>query len=71
LDELVEAGLLEALPTDPFSDKPFVYKRTDDGFTLYSFGENLIDDGGKVFRDDKGRAKVWWDEGDAVFWPID
>jgi len=70
LDELVEAGLLKALPTDPFSDKPLVYRRTDDGFTLYSFGENLVDDGGKMFVNDKGRARVWTDEGDAVFWPV-
>jgi len=70
LDKLVEAGLLNALPIDPFSDKPLVYRRTDDGFTLYSVGYNFADDGGTVFRNDKGRAKMWADEGDAVFWPV-
>jgi len=71
LDKLVEAGLLKALPIDPFSDKPLVYKRTDDGFILYSVGYNFADDGGTVFRNDKGRAKMWADEGDAVFWPVE
>lgn len=70
LDELVEAGILETVPIDPFSDKPFFYRTTDDGFTIYSFGENLVDDGGKMFVDDKGRPKVWAHEGDTVFWPI-
>jgi hypothetical protein len=70
LDELAEAGLLKTVPIDPFSDKPLVYRRTDDGFTLYSVGWNFVDDGGTIFRNDKGRAKMWADEGDAVFWPV-
>jgi hypothetical protein len=72
LSELVEAGLLKKLPMDPFSDKPLVYRKIDDGFTLYSVGYNFTDDGGMAIRDRKGRAKVWGAvEGDAVFWPID
>jgi len=35
------------LPTDPFSGKPFVYRREKTGFLLYSWGQNLKDDGGK------------------------
>jgi len=70
LSELVEAGLLKKLPMDPYSDKPLVYRKTNEGFTLYSASENFTDDDGKVFMDDKGRAKVWADEGDAVFWPV-
>jgi hypothetical protein len=70
LSELVEAGLLKKLPMDPYSDKPLVYRITDDRFTLYSVSENFTDDGGAVFRDDKGRVKMWADEGDAVFWPV-
>jgi hypothetical protein len=72
LSELVEAGLLKKLPIDPYSDKPLVYRRMDDGFTLYSVSYNFTDDGGMAIRDRKGRAKVWGAvEGDAVFWPID
>ena len=70
LDELVKAGLLKTLPIDPFSDEPLIYRRTDDGFTLYSVGENFTDDGGVVIKDSRGRAGIWADEGDAVFWPI-
>lgn len=34
------------LPTDPFSGKPFVYRRDGAGFLIYSWGPNLKDDGG-------------------------
>ena len=34
------------LPEDPFSGKPFIYKRKDKGFIFYSIGPNLRDDGG-------------------------
>jgi len=34
------------LPTDPFSGKPLVYRRTASGFILYSVGEDRKDDGG-------------------------
>lgn len=37
------------LPDDPFSGKPFVYKRRGEGFLLYSIGANLKDDGGVPF----------------------
>ena len=70
LEELVPAGYLKELPTDPYSCKPLVYKRTDDNFLLYSVGENLKDDGAQVLRDDKGRVRQWAEEGDAVFWPF-
>jgi hypothetical protein len=71
LDQLLEADLLSKLPMDPYSDKPLIYKKTDDNFLLYSIGKNFKDEGGEVFRDDKGRARKWPDdEGDAVFWPV-
>ncbi|UCC23329.1 MAG: hypothetical protein JSW23_04560 [Planctomycetota bacterium] len=70
LEELITAGYLEELPLDSFSDKPLVYKKTDGDFILYSVGRNCIDDGGQVWRDDKGRPRPWGDEGDAVFWPV-
>jgi hypothetical protein len=70
LDELVTAGYLRELPMDPYTDKPLVYKKTDDNFILYSIGPNFKDDGGKYGTDKKGKQKLWADEGDAVFWPV-
>lgn len=70
LDELVTVGYLSELPIDPWSDKPLVYKKTDDGFLLYSFGLNFIDDGGELGKDKKGKVRLWADNGDAVFWPV-
>jgi hypothetical protein len=70
LDDLVAAGYLKQLPMDPFSDKPLVYKRTEDNFILYSVGFNFKDDSGQSGKDDKGKVKKWADEGDAVFWPV-
>jgi len=72
LDELVTAGYLKEIPDDPYSDKPLIYKKVDGDFVLYSVGFDFEDDGGQVYRDDKGRAKLWTDEGegDAVFWPV-
>jgi hypothetical protein len=70
LDELVTAGYLKELPIDPYTDKPLIYKKTDDNFTLYSVGPNFQDDGGKYGKDDKGQVKKWADQGDTVFWPV-
>jgi len=70
LSELLEAGLLKELPMDPFSNKPVVYRKMDDDFTLYSVGLNFEDDGGTIARRDDGRIYIWSDEDDAVFWPV-
>jgi hypothetical protein len=70
LDELVTAEYLKELPMDPYTDKPLIYKKTDDNFTLYSVGPNFQDDGGQPGKDDKGRVKKWGDNGDTVFWPV-
>lgn len=70
LKELVIAGYLKDLPMDPFSDKPVIYRKIDDGFTLYSVGFDFTDDGGTPGRDRKGRPDNWAETGDAVFWPI-
>jgi hypothetical protein len=70
LETLVQSGQLQELPMDPFSDKPLMYRKTDDGFTLYSVSYNFTDDGGIMGKDSKGKATLWNDkEGDAVFWP--
>ena len=70
LYELVEAGYLKKLPMDPYSKSPLVYRRTDDGFLLYSFGADLKDDGGKLGLNREGRPRMWAEEGDWVFWPV-
>jgi len=70
LDDLVEAGYLKELPMDPFSDSPLVYRRTDSGFLLYSFGMNLTDDGGKLGLGSRGTPRMWADNGDWIFWPV-
>ena len=62
LDEL-QMPNLHRLRVDPFSGKDLVYRKTADGFTLYSVGGNQKDDGGKHSTD-------WKDEGDYVIWPI-
>lgn len=69
--ELQRFGYIKEIPIDPFSDKPLVYKKTDNNFILYSVGLNFKDDGGQVYRDKKGKPRLWDDEfGDAVFWPV-
>lgn len=45
LEDLVP-GILGKLPVDSFKSKAFLYRRTDDGYLLYSLGANGIDDGG-------------------------
>jgi len=70
LDELLAAGYLKELPIDPYSDKPLIYRRTDDDFVLYSVGPNFTDDGGVSGKDSKGQPRSWRDNGDTVFWPV-
>ena len=70
LGELVTAGFLNELPMDPWSDKPLVYKKTDNDFTLYSVGFNFTDDGGEYGKDRNGNIRTWSDNGDTVFWPL-
>ncbi|HUU20759.1 MAG TPA: hypothetical protein VMW72_26670 [Sedimentisphaerales bacterium] len=76
LEELVKGDYLKQLPNDPYSDKPLIYKKTDDVFTLYSVGENFKDDSGEVLRyfrtGEVAKWGFWGSEkyGDAVFWPV-
>jgi len=51
LNDLVP-DYLDKLPTDPFSGEPVLYKRGDNGFTVYTVGDNLKDDGGVEFLDE-------------------
>jgi hypothetical protein len=47
LDELAP-DFLTAVPIDPFSGKPFVYRRDGDEYALYSVGVDAVDDDGKL-----------------------
>lgn len=46
LDEL-SPGILAEIPLDPFTGKPYIYKKDDTGFIVYSVGSNLKDEGGR------------------------
>lgn len=54
---VVQEYLPGALPLDPFTGDPYVYRPTDPGFLLYSVDQNLTDDGG---RHDPGDADIVW-----------
>jgi hypothetical protein len=71
LEVLQQTGYLNELPMDPWSDKPLVYRKTADGYTLYSVGMNFTDDGGKSV-DKKGKPVLSnsLDGLDIVFWPM-
>ena len=70
LEQLVTSGYLKELPTDPWSDKPLIYKKTEDDFMLYSVGFNFVDDGG-VPGTNRGKPRYMWaNDGDTIFWPV-
>ena len=46
LDELKAAGMLAAIPTDPYVGGPLKLNRTSDGLLIYVVGQDLKDDGG-------------------------
>jgi hypothetical protein len=48
---LTDLGLPAAVTVDPYSDRPLLLKPTDDGWIVYSVGQNGRDDGGTL--DDK------------------
>jgi hypothetical protein len=56
---------------DPLNNDTFIYKLTDENFTLYSKGKNGIDDGGKreisSFKDREAKNKGC---DDLLIWPI-
>ncbi|MHC4310222.1 MAG: redoxin domain-containing protein [Planctomycetota bacterium] len=66
LSGLISAGYLKELPKDPYSNKPLVYRRAQEGFTLYSFGADFDDDGGLGSKWGLGE-----EGGDQVFWPVE
>jgi hypothetical protein len=51
-DGLVQAGLLKSVPGDPFAaGRRIKLARRVDGITVYSVGQNGVDDGGDLTRD--------------------
>lgn len=66
LEELIASGYLERVPRDSFGPGPLVYRRTEDGFLLYSWGLDFDDDGGTPSKWGQGEQG-----GDQVFWSID
>ena len=52
LDQLVSAGLLKSAPIDHFDGKPLKYVRGDEGFLIYSIGQNGEDEGGRWYDDE-------------------
>jgi hypothetical protein len=61
LDELCPK-LLPAVPLDPFSGKPLLYEKTQDGWKIWSVGLDLKDDGGM-----SNDTPSWQDDPDFVF----
>lgn len=45
-------GSIKSVPADAYTGRPLHYKRTADGYLLYSEGPNQIDDGGRGIYDD-------------------
>jgi type II secretory pathway pseudopilin PulG len=71
IETLVQVGLLQTLPIDPYGNKPLIYRLDGDNFTLYSVGANFADDSGVMAKDSEGKPTLWSEkEGDAVFWPV-
>jgi hypothetical protein len=70
LETLVATGYLSKLPLDPYANGPLSYRRTNGSFLLYSWGENLTDDGGVQGLGQEGQPRMWADNGDWVFWPV-
>jgi hypothetical protein len=64
LDDIQSLTPAETL-VDPFNNGPFVYKLTDESFTLYSKGKNNIDEGGEYIGNWPEKAKP----DDRLIWP--
>ncbi|MDR1925440.1 MAG: hypothetical protein LBQ66_13800, partial [Planctomycetaceae bacterium] len=49
--ESIAPKYIDVIPEDPFTSKELTYKKIDNGYILYSFGKNKIDDGGDDSKD--------------------
>ncbi|MCD5397365.1 hypothetical protein LR003_00310 [candidate division NPL-UPA2 bacterium] len=52
--------ILSQLPVDPFTGKDYIYRREEEGFIVYSVGENL--------RDDQGTFDPGYPEEGDIIW---
>jgi len=71
LDALLAADYMPTIPIDPYSGRPMGYRKTADGFILYSWGENGEDDGGVLGTNNAGKPRTYAPNGDWVFWPVE
>jgi hypothetical protein len=51
--DIMAPAPLAAVPVDPFDGGPLRCRRLDDGFVIYSIGQDLVNDGGRIDKDDK------------------
>jgi len=76
LNGLVSSGYLQAVPNDPYSGGPLVYKRTAGGFRLYSIGADFSDNGGTAIIEQTARflgPRMPLSAtrcADIVYWPV-
>ncbi|HOK67835.1 MAG TPA: hypothetical protein PLV55_13615 [Anaerohalosphaeraceae bacterium] len=71
LDKLTAEGYLRSVPMDPYSGSPMIYKVLEDGFTLYSIGEDFEDNGGTFNKETPKRdISLHIHFPDIVYWPI-
>ena len=54
----LRAGGGWAIPDDPFSGKPFIYRRQGAGYLIYSLGPDLKDNGGVDYETARGRQRL-------------
>jgi len=57
--DAIKLRLSPEILVDPINDGEFVYRVTDDGFTLYSKGENTLDEGGQREKEGPDDRRIW------------
>jgi hypothetical protein len=65
--ELVQAGYLKPIPTDPYDGQPLRFRRLDDGLVVYAIGPDGQDNGGNLRR--AGNDGAGTDEGLRLWVP--
>jgi hypothetical protein len=69
LEELVPE-FLPAVPVDPADGQPLRYRAAAaGGFTLYSVGEDGVDDGGNPTNRQPASGSLYWQDGKDWVWP--
>jgi phage terminase large subunit-like protein len=73
LSSLVAAGYLRSVPKDPYSGNALIYHLTDNGFKLYSVGEDFKDNGGCIdtSRVSMKELSLHIHSPDIVYWPVE